>query len=199
MIALTILPIIAYSMIWNIGILWIDQHASLATPLGTMPASWFNSVDAFASVIAVPPLVALWRWQAKRGREPGDIAKIGIGSALTGASALFLVAGSLLTGPDGRVAVYWPLACFAGMGVAFLYYWPVLLALISRAAPAKVNATMMGGAFLALFAGSVTMGWVGSFYARDGPGRVLGDRRRHRPRRRRCHRSLARRAAEPGA
>jgi POT family proton-dependent oligopeptide transporter len=168
-IALTVLPNIAYPMIWNIGILWIDQHASLATPFGGMPASWFNSVDSFFSIIAVPPLVALWRWQAKRRREPGDVAKIGIGAALTGASALFMVAGALLPGPDGRAAVYWPLACFAGMGIGFLFYWPVLLALISQAAPPKVNATLMGGAFLSLFVGNVTMGWVGSFYAQMDP------------------------------
>jgi len=168
-IALTVPPTVAYSMIWNIGILWIDQHASLATPVGTMPASWFNSVDAFFSVIAVPPLLLLWRRQANRGREPGDVAKIGIGSALIGASALFMVAGSLSAGPDGRAAVYWPLACFAGMGIAFLYYWPVLLALVSQAAPLKVNATLMGGAFLALFVGNVTMGWVGSFYDEMSP------------------------------
>ena len=168
-IALTVLPNIAYPMIWNIGIFWIDQHASLATPLGAVPASWFNSVDAFFSVIAVPPLVALWRWQAKRGREPSDVAKIGIGSALTGASALFMVAGALFPGPDGRAAVYWPLACFAGMGTAFLYYWPVLLALVSQAAPPKVNSTLMGAVFLSLFVGNVTMGWVGSFYAEMTP------------------------------
>jgi POT family proton-dependent oligopeptide transporter len=168
-IALTILPNIAYPMIWNIGILWIDQHASLATPLGGVPASWFNSVDSFFSIIAVPPLIALWRWQAKRRREPGDVAKIGIGAALTGASALFLVAGALLPGADGRTAVYWPLAAFAGMGIAFLFYWPVLLALISKAAPAKVNATLMGGAFMSLFVGNVTMGWVGSFYSQMDP------------------------------
>jgi proton-dependent oligopeptide transporter, POT family len=168
-IALTVLPFTAYSMIWNIGLLWIDEHASLATPLGTMPSSWFASVDSFFSIIAVPPLVIFWRWQAKRRREPGDVAKIGIGSAITGASALFLVAGSLLTGPDARAAVIWPLACFAGMGVGFLYYWPVVLALVSQAAPPKVNSTMMGGAFLALFVGSVTMGWIGSFYAEMSP------------------------------
>ena len=168
-IALTVLPNIAYPMIWNIGILWIDQHASLATPFGGVPASWFNSVDSFFSVIAVPPLIALWRWQAKRRRESGDVAKIGIGAALTGASALFLVAGALLPGADGRTAVYWPLAAFAGMGIAFLFYWPVLLALISQAAPAKVNATLMGGAFMSLFVGNVTMGWVGSFYSQMDP------------------------------
>jgi POT family proton-dependent oligopeptide transporter len=168
-ISLTVLPNIAYPMIWNIGIIWIDQHASLATPLGAVPASWFNSVDSLFSIVAVPPLVALWRRQARRGREPGDVAKLGIGSALTGASALFMVAGALWPGADGRAAVYWPLACFAGMGIAFLYYWPVLLALISRAAPAKVNATLMGGAFLSLFIGNVTMGWVGSFYSQMDP------------------------------
>jgi POT family proton-dependent oligopeptide transporter len=168
-IAIVILPSITYPMIWNIGILWIDQHASLGTPLGAMPASWFNSVDSFFSIIAVPPLVALWRWQAKRRREPGDVAKIGIGSALIGLSALFMTLGALLPGEDGRAAVYWPLACFAGMGIGFLYYWPVTLALVSQSAPAKVNATLMGGSFLALFVGSVIMGWVGSFYADMDP------------------------------
>jgi POT family proton-dependent oligopeptide transporter len=163
-IAINILSFVSYSMIWNIGVLWVDQYADLSTGLGTVPATWFNSVDSFFSVIAVPPLVALWRWQAKRAREPGDIAKIGIGMALTGASALFMVAGSLIAGTDGHASVWWPLACWGGMGIAFLYYWPVTLALVSRAAPAKVNATMMSASFLALFAGSVIMGWIGSYY-----------------------------------
>ena len=168
-IALTVLPNVAYPMIWNIGILWIDAQVSLGTPLGAVPASWFNSVDAFASIIAVPPLVALWRWQARRKREPRAVAKIGIGSALVGASALLLVAGCLLPDATGKVSVIWALMAYTGMGFAFIYYWPVLLALISEAAPAKVNSTLMGGAFLSLFVGSVLMGWVGSFYETMSP------------------------------
>ena len=163
-IALTVLPNVAYPMIWNIGLLFIDGHVSLATPFGSVPTSWFNSIDAFASIVVVPPLVALWAWQARRGREPSDIAKIGIGCALTGASALFIVAGCLLAGPDGKVGVIWPILTFVGMGFAFIWYWPVLLALISLAAPPKVNSTLMGASFLSLFVGSVIMGWVGSFY-----------------------------------
>jgi len=168
-ILLTVLPNIAYPMIWNIGIVWVNGHVSLATPWGEVPASWFNSVDAFASIVAVPPLVALWRWQAKRGREPGDMGKIGLGSMLTGVSASVITLGCILTPAGSRVAVYWPLISFAGMGVAFLYFWPVLLALISEAAPPKMNATLMGGAFLSLFLGSVLMGWVGSFYSEMTP------------------------------
>ena len=168
-IGLTVLPNVAYPMIWNIGILFVDGHVSLATPVGAVPASWFNSIDAFASIIVVPPLVALWAWQAKRGKEPSDIAKIGIGCALTGLSALFLVAGSILAGPGGKVGVIWPILCFAGMGLAFIWYWPVLLALISLAAPPRVNSTLMGASFLSLFVGSVIMGWVGSFYDQMSP------------------------------
>ncbi|WP_309661952.1 peptide MFS transporter [Sphingomonas sp.] len=168
-IALTVLPNVAYPMIWNIGIVWIDGHVSLATPFGAVPASWFNSVDAFGSIVAVPPLVALWRWQAQRGLEPRAIAKIGIGSAMVGASALLLVVGCLLPDAAGKVSVIWALLCYFGMGFAFIYYWPVLLALISEAAPPKVNSTMMGGAFLSLFVGSVLMGWVGSFYDTMSP------------------------------
>ena len=169
LIVLTILPNIAYPMIWNIGIVWVDQHVTLGTPLGDVPASWFNSVDSFSSILAAAPLVALWAWQARRGTEPGGIVKVAIGSAIIGASALLMAAGSLGVQDGGKVSVLWALAGYFGMGVAFMWYWPVTLALVSKAAPAKVNATLMGGAFLSLFVGSTTMGWVGSFYDQMSP------------------------------
>ena len=163
LIALTIPANIAYPMIWNIGIVWIDQHVDLLSPFGPVPASWFNSVEAFSSIAIAAPLVALWTWQARRGHEPGSIAKIAIGSAIVGAAALLFALGCLAAA-DGQVSVLWALAGFVGMGVAFMWFWPILLALISQAAPAKLNATLMGGAYLSLFAGSTLMGWVGSFY-----------------------------------
>jgi POT family proton-dependent oligopeptide transporter len=168
-IALAIPPSIAYPMIWNIGIVWIDQYVSLGTSLGAVPASWFNSVDSFASILAAAPLVALWAWQSRRGTEPGGIVKVAIGSAIIGVSALLMAAGSLGLQEGGKTSVLWALAGFFGMGVAFMWYWPVILALVSRAAPAKVNSTLMGGAFLSLFIGSTTMGWVGSFYDQMTP------------------------------
>jgi proton-dependent oligopeptide transporter, POT family len=168
-VAMTVVPNIAYPMIWNIGLVWINAHVSLATPFGAVPAAWFNSVDALASIVVVPPLVALWTWQSKRGREPSDVVKIGIGSLLTGLSALLLVAGALWPGADGKTGVGWVLAGFFGMGLAFMWYWPVLLALISQDAPQQVTARLMGGAYLSLFFGTVIMGWVGSFYDQMSP------------------------------
>ncbi len=160
LIALNVPAAISYTMIWNIGLVWIDERVSL----GPVPASWFNSVDSFASVIIAPVLVGLWAWQARRDSEPAGLTKLAIGFAITGLSALLFVAGSLLAGDDGNVSVLWALLGYFGMGVGFMWYWPVTLATISKSAPAKVNSTLMGGAFLCLFFGTVLMGWVGSFY-----------------------------------
>lgn len=162
---LLIVPIaVAYTMIWNIGILWVDERVSLASPFGTVPSSWFNSVDSFASILVAAPLVTLWAWQARRGREPASLDKIAIGAAITGVSALLLTAGCLYPGSDGKVSVLWALAGYFGMGAAFMFYWPVALSMVSQSAPARINATMVSSTFLALFAGTTVMGWVGSFY-----------------------------------
>ena len=165
LIGLTIIPNIAYTMIWSVGIIWVDERVSLGTPFGAVPASWFTSVDAFASIAVVPVLLALWAAMARRGREPGNLAKFGIGAAITGISALLLAAGEALAGPDGRVGVWWAIAGFFGMGTAFMWYWPTLLAVVSQSAPPKLNATLVSATYLSFFAGITIMGWVGSFYS----------------------------------
>ena len=83
------------------------------------------------------------------------------------------VGGGLAFGND-RLSPIWPFLYFAMMGVSFLFYWPVTLALVSRAAPAPVNATMMGVAFLTLFAASNIMGRLGGFYEALSPATSWG-------------------------
>ena len=63
----------------------------------------------------------------------------------------------------------WPFLYSAGLGISFLYYWPTLLALVSRAAPAKLNATLMGLAFMSLFISNNLIGWIGGFYEKMSP------------------------------
>lgn len=168
-IGLTVPAIVAFFMIGGIGMIWIDRYVDLGTPLGAVPPGWFNSLDSLASIVTAPVLIALWAWQSSRQREPGGITKIAIGSLLTAASSLVLAAGSQLSPAPGSVPVIWAVIGFGGMGVGFMWYWPVLLALVSSRAPAQVNSTMMGAAFLALFIGSVVSGWVGSYYDQMSP------------------------------
>src|SRR5438270_1335014 len=114
--AITIFQSVAYYQIYNVGLVWIDAHVDLATPLGHIPVPWFNSIDAFVSIIAVPPLIYLWSRQEKRGREPSDIAKIGIGAAIASASAGLIALGIWLAG-SGKVGALYPVLACVGMGI----------------------------------------------------------------------------------
>jgi POT family proton-dependent oligopeptide transporter len=63
----------------------------------------------------------------------------------------------------------WPFLYCAVQGIAFMYFWPPLLALVSRTAPPKINATMMGAVFLTLFVANNLIGWIGTFYEQMTP------------------------------
>ena len=168
-ISLVVPTSLAFGMIGGIGMIWIDQYVALATPLGGVPASWFNSLDSFTSILSAPVLIALWAWQARSRREPASLTKIAIGSVVIALASLILAAGSALSPAPGSVPVIWAIAGFGTMGVGFMWYWPVLLALVSGNAPQKVNSTMMGATFLALFVASTAGGWVGSYFDQMSP------------------------------
>ncbi|MDE2435210.1 MAG: peptide MFS transporter [Sphingomonadales bacterium] len=168
-IALTIPAEIAYPMVWSIGILWVDNYVALGTPWGTVPSSWFASADSIGAIAAAPMLVALWGWQARRGREPSGVTKIAIGAAIVGFAALLFAFGNLDSSTPGSVNVGWALGGWLIMGLAWMYYWPTTLALVSEYAPARVMGTLMGIAFLSPFIGHTLMGWIGSYFDRMSP------------------------------
>lgn len=168
-IALTIPAEIAYPMVWSIGILWVDQYVNLATALGTMPSSWFASMDSSGAILAAPALVALWAWQARRGSEPASITKVGIGTALVGFAALLFAFGNIGHTEADSVAPGWAIAGWLIMGLAWMYYWPTTLAIVSKSAPPAMTSTLMGLAFISPFIGHVLAGWVGSYFDQMTP------------------------------
>jgi POT family proton-dependent oligopeptide transporter len=163
---ITIFQSIAYYQNSSIGLVWIAGHVDLGLLGFKVPVAWFNSIDSFVSIVSVPALIWLWRWQARRGGEPAELAKIATGAFLAAAANLLLVLGCALS---DRVPAIYPVAYDILLGVAFLYYWPTLLALVSRAAPPSIKATMMGFAFLSLFLSNTTIGRLGAFYERMTP------------------------------
>ncbi|MEO7073191.1 MAG: hypothetical protein ABI300_09640, partial [Rhodanobacter sp.] len=163
---ITIFQSIGYYQNTNLGLIWIDRSVDLDLLGFHVPVAWFNSIDPLASSLGVPLLLALWRWQATRSREPDDLGKIAIGAWITVAANLLLVAASLAS---TRTSALVPVVYDALLGIGFLFYWPTLLALVSRAAPASIKATMMGAVFLTLFVGNSIIGWLGSFYEHMTP------------------------------
>lgn len=168
-IALTIPAEIAYPMVWSIGILWVDQYVNLATSLGDVPSSWFASMDSIGAILVAPALVAFWARQAKRGSEPASVTKVGIGTVIVAFAALLLAYANMgKTEPDS-VGAGWAIAGWLIMGLAWMYYWPTTLAIVSKAAPPAVASTLMGVAFLSPFVGHVLAGWVGSYFDQMTP------------------------------
>jgi POT family proton-dependent oligopeptide transporter len=163
---LTVPQSVAYYQNSSIGLVWIDAHVNLDFFGFHIPTSWFNSIDPFISIVFVPILIALWRWQDERGGEPNEVMKISVGAWIAAAANFALVIGCLLT---ARVPAIFPIIYDVLLGVAFLYYWPPLLALISRAAPSGLKSTLIGAAFLSLFVGNILVGWVGTYYERMTP------------------------------
>lgn len=163
---LTVFQSVAYYQNTNIGLVWINANVDVNMFGFSIPISWFASVDSLVSIVSVPALFGLWRWQQTRGGEPAEVGKIAVGAWMACVANLLLVVAAML---PGRVSVLFPIAYQVVLGVAFLYYWPTLLALVSLEAPARLKATLMGVAYLSLFISNLIVGWLGTYYESVGP------------------------------
>lgn len=168
---IAILPCAAYYQEMNAGLLFIEASVDRRLFGWTVPTASFNALDGLFCILAVPLLIALWRRQAKRGREPGEMSRIATGYLIIAAANL------MMTLPAGRadsgetVGAIWPILLYALNALGFTFYWPTLLALFSRAAPAQLNATMTGILFLSIFLGNLLVGALaGSWQAMSHAG-----------------------------
>jgi proton-dependent oligopeptide transporter, POT family len=155
---------LSYDQTSNVGLIWVSEQVNLNTPLGRVPEPWFTSEDAFASIIIVPFLIALWRWQGRHGHEPYDTSKMAMGALVMAASVAALAAGAWQAETAGKASIVWPILAYFLSGVAFMFSWPVMLALVSQRAPAAVGGVLMASVYLTSFATGIVSGWMGRFY-----------------------------------
>ena len=160
---LSIFQWLAYDQTSNAGMIWISEHVDLTTRFGRVPVPWFVAEDSLASILIVPFLIGLWRRQAARGVEPGDIGKLIIGAVIMAASTLVLAIGAWSAG-EGRTSLIYPVLAFALSGIAFMWSWPTLLAMVSMRAPARINALMMATVYLTSFVSGVGSGFLAGYY-----------------------------------
>jgi proton-dependent oligopeptide transporter, POT family len=166
--AIVVLTYIAYYQLANVLPVWLQVHADLHAGVFEIPIPWFYSIDPLASILSVPLLFALWNRQARvMGGEPSALTKIATGSFICAAANLVLVAAIAFS--SGLVHWFWPVLYCVLEGVGFIFFWPTLLALVSRVAPPKINATMMGATFLTLFVANNLIGRIGTYYEKMTP------------------------------
>lgn len=160
---------IAQTQVWNVYNLWVRDHLNLVVGSYTIPVPWLQAIDGLAPVIMLPAVLALWRWQALRNREPDALAKLAIGCAVFSASAIWLAAAPLVSEPAGRAPLLWGIAFHFISNFGWLYFTPIIVSLFATKAPASLRGTMIGVNTTAVFAAGIISGRIGGFYEQMSP------------------------------
>ena len=151
------------AQVWNSYPLWIKGRVARDLFDLLIPVTWFQSIDSLAVLVLAPLVLVFWARQRKRGSEPGDFTKIILGCSIYAAAFAWLAMGEVLAG-EGQVALVFPVLFHFILGAGFMYVGPIMMSLISRAAPLAVNAMMVGSYYLSIFIGGMFSGWLGRFY-----------------------------------
>lgn len=154
---------VAQSQIWNAYPVWVRDRVDRHIFGLDMPVTWFQSVDSLGTIVFGPVVIWLWARQQRRGTEPADLTKI-VWGALGFAGAEFLLAAGELASRGAKVAILWPFSFHILSAIGWLYFTPVVLAMVARIAPRRIRATGIAAASFAVFIGSVVSGALGKYY-----------------------------------
>ena len=155
---------IAQTQIWNTYNLWVRDHVQLHVAGFEVPVPWLQSLDGLAPFLCMPLLLIFWRGQAARGREPGLIAKLGIGCLIFGAAVLLLVVASPSPGSSARASLGYPIAFHLLSNIGWIFFSPISNALVQTRAPASTRGVMAGVNNLSVAVASLISGRLGGLY-----------------------------------
>lgn len=133
-----------------------------------VPASWFQSVNAFFIIIFGTTIAGFWyKWKLK-GREGSSLFKMAVGIIIMGLGFLFMRFASQEFEATGSSAMYWLVLAYLFHTIGELCASPVALSFITKLAPVKYASFMMGAYFAATGFGNKIAGLVGG--AAEGAG-----------------------------
>ena len=128
----------------------------------SIPAPWYQSINAIFIILLSPLFAVLWRKMADR--EPGSPSKFSAGLALAGSGFLILAVGAQLAAGGDRVSPAWLLITYLFHTAGELCLSPVGLSAMTKLSPAKVGGMMMGVWFLSISLGNYMGGRVAAYY-----------------------------------
>ena len=177
-----LLGLVALSLCYNVPFgqgydvfpLWIHDAANRHVGGFEIPVAWYLASDGLVTVLSTPLVMLLWKRQAAAGREPRVASKFAIGCAMMAAADALLALFAYAWPEAHSIGAFWGFGYFLLSSSAYLFVMPVLLAAVSRAAPARLTATLMGAAYAGLFVANLTAGWLARFYMPLGPVRFWG-------------------------
>ena len=145
--------------------LFAEQHTEREILGWTFPAAWFQSVNPLFILLLAPLLSWIWtRWDASRFALPVT-AKMAFGMLLLGLGFVVLALAETQAG-QGRVGPAWLLGAYFLHTLGELFLSPIGLSMVSRVAPGRLVALMMGLWFAAMGVASYLAGTLESLLIR---------------------------------
>lgn len=130
----------------------------------TVPATWFQSVNAAFIILLAPVFAGIWTALGKRDRDLSSPAKFSLGLAFAGIGfALMIVAANRVVASGGTLLVspWWLVGSYFFQTIGELCLSPVGLSSMTKLSPRKYVGQMMGIWFLASAVGNLIGGLVG--------------------------------------
>jgi POT family proton-dependent oligopeptide transporter len=126
----------------------------------------FQSINPLFIIILTPILVILFSFFRRRNKEPSTAAKFGMALFISGLSALVMVFAIMSVNSIylEKTSPYWLWGTYFVFTISELLLSPIGLSLVSKLAPARLTALMMGGWFLSTSIGGKIAGVMTSFW-----------------------------------
>ncbi|MDZ4149064.1 MAG: peptide MFS transporter [Flavobacteriaceae bacterium] len=126
-----------------------------------VPASWFQSLNAFFIITLGTAVAAFWANRKLKGKEATSLFKMILGLIIMGAGFLFMSAAAIEYQNSGSSAMYWLVLAYLFHTVGELSLSPVSLSFVTKLAPAKYASLMMGLYFSTTGLGNKVAGLLG--------------------------------------
>jgi POT family proton-dependent oligopeptide transporter len=140
----------------------------------TVPASYFQSVNAVAIVIFAPVFAWLWGRLGRVNLDPSTPVKMSLGFFLLSIGYLVIAFGVKDVDPTTKVSMMWLVSLYLLHTFGELCLSPIGLSAVSKLSPPKFASLMMGVWYLASSMANKLAGVLSSFYPEKGkPAPVL--------------------------
>ncbi len=142
----------------------------------TVPASYFQSVNAVAIVLFAPVFAWLWTQLGKRNLDPSTPVKMSFGFFFLAVGYLVIAFGVNGVDPTTKVSMLWLISLYLLHTFGELCLSPIGLSAVSKLSPPKFASLMMGVWYLASSMANKMAGVLSSFYPEEGkaPPVLLG-------------------------
>ena len=157
-----------------------DRMLSFSLPFigNEVPAAIFQSINAFFIIIFATIVAKFWSDWAKKGKESSSLFKMAIGLIIMAFGFFFMTKAStevIMQGDEvvQKSAMIWLVLAYLFHTIGELCASPVALSFITKLAPVKYAAFMMGAYFAATGLGNKVAGFVGQLSEGAGEFQVF--------------------------